>query len=154
MPMSDPVYTVSGRFGEVTVTVRADDGDALRDRLVRYLDEASVDVFLDELFTEAFLGGSEAARATRNVNRSVPVRAVSHNGPAVPQQGVPVPGPQGQSQAVSTPPPTVTYPGDCQHGQRVYIDSVVRGSQWRRWECAIQPWTRQNANSRCRAVNA
>ena len=152
MPMSDPVYTVSGRFGEVTVTVRADSYGELQQALSEQLDAVAVDVFLDELFTEAFLGASESARATRAINRGVPVQAVQ-NGPAVPQQATPVPQATPQPQVPSSPPPTVTYPGDCQHGRRIYTDSVVRGSQWRRWECPV-PWSRQTASTRCRAVNA
>lgn len=153
--MQDPVFTVSGRYGDVSLTVRADTFDDLTAQLTIGLgDTAATDVFVNELFTEAFLGSSEAARAARQVNRSVGVSAVSHSGPDVPQTTVPVPGPESHAQAQTSNPPGVTYPGDCQHGRRRYVDNTLPGQSrpWRRWECA-RPWSRQNAQTQCRAVS-
>lgn len=50
------------------------------------------------------------------------------------------------------PPPTLAYPGDCEHGQRQYKDTIARGKPWRRWECAL-PWSREIAAQRCKAIN-
>ena len=52
---------------------------------------------------------------------------------------------------VSALPPTVIYPGDCQHGARQFKDSIARGKPWQRWECAI-PWSK-DAQGRCKPVN-
>ena len=56
------------------------------------------------------------------------------------------------SNTVPEAPPLTPYPGDCPHGQRVFLDKPAKGKPWRRWECAI-PWS-PNAVGRCKAVNA
>jgi len=152
--MQDPVYTVSGRFGETSFTVRGDTWDDLSSAVaVAFNDEAVAEVFLREAIQGAFVDALDSARAVRAINDGVGATVV--NEPRnVPTQSSPQPGPhneQAQSQAAVNPP-GVTYPGNCPHGQRVYRDSMARGRPWRRWECAI-PWS-PDVQGRCRAVNA
>lgn len=78
-----------------------------------------------------------------------PVSTIGNPAP-LPQPGV-VP----QPVAAPALPPTVSYPGDCVHGARVYKDSQARGKAWQRWECA-SPWVKGNDAhnaQRCKAVN-
>lgn len=102
-------------------------------------------------FQEAYGVGASEAQALQNIQNAFP------NAQAAPTStvGQPLPAPAPASPVVPFAPPTVAYPGDCQHGQRVYVDKPARGNPWRRWECA-QPWQKgavaANA-ARCKPVN-
>jgi len=89
------------------------------------------------------------AQATATVQAAIPGTTV------IPQPtstvGQPLPQP-GAAPSPAAPPPTAPYPGDCQHGPRVYKDTIARGNPWRRWECAI-PWSKENSGQRCKPVN-
>jgi hypothetical protein len=154
--MQDPVYTVSGRFGETSFTVRADTYEDLRSNFVTVFDgeESTAEVFLKEAAQGAFSDALDSARAVRDINASVGATTVVNEPRNVPTNSSPQPGPHNEQavQQAAVNPPGVTYPGNCQHGQRVYRDSMARGRPWRRWECSI-PWS-PDVQGRCRAVNA
>ena len=106
----------------------------------------------------------DEAQAMANIQAAIPGTVVvqqSTVGQPLPQPtvaAVPAATPAQPAAAggAATAPPGVTYPGDCQHGPRVYVDRPARGKAWRRWECAT-PWkpgmTKAERDARCDAIN-
>lgn len=93
--------------------------------------------------TAPFPSVQDERQAMASINQAFPgTQPVSTVGQPLPQPGA----------AAPAAPPTLAYPGDCAHGRREYRDSVARGKQWRRWECAV-PWSKDSAAGRCKPLN-
>ena len=131
-------------------TIRGTDFAEFRSNVETLLGEGSFDRVTTS-FQDAFgVGISQAAAVVHaNFPAAAPVSTVGGVAAPVPQPGTAAEKLAAQPAAL----PGAEYPGDCAHGPRVYKDSVARGAQWRRWDCAIPYSTAAQIAGRCKAVN-
>ena len=143
--MSEPKINVSSGFnGGVSVSLRGDSGADIE----ALLTDAATSPTLTRLLQQAGILVPDQ-QGVQNVQQAFPQAA------PVSTVGQPLPTPAPWNQPVAQPgatPPGLVDPGPCAHGPRQYKDSMARGAQWRRWECAI-PWSK-GAVGRCKPVDA
>lgn len=151
--MSEAKINVSTGFsGGVSVSLRADSADELLALQAELRKAAASDAALASVVAPLVGQGQTIEQATAVVQQAFPQAApVSTVGQPLPAQPAPWT-PQPVAQPTAATPPGLVNPGPCAHGERVYKDSMARGSQWRRWECAI-PWSK-GATGRCKPVDA
>lgn len=148
-------FSVTGKAGGTLVTLRADSYQEFVANAQAALGAAEGQTYASSVFRDALLKDVPSGAATANLNKTVgPVTVVPEQPvPSVPNNVVPMP--NAQPQAVPNPP-TVPYPGDCQHGPRKYKSSQTKRGTWSRWECALDWQSGNDAYNaqRCQAVNA
>src|SRR6266705_1951921 len=136
MAKQEMAYSVTKSFH----TIRGTDPDNFRTNVEAMLGEDTFDA-IKASFQVAFEIPDSMAEAESNAKEGLPGTERSDYKKA--EQ------PKSKFQKGEEPPPTVEYPGDCQHGPRAYFSKNPRdGSPWPRWECAL-PFTRENKAERC-----
>jgi|SRR6266498_639998 len=146
---------------------RADSVAELRQLVTQLLGEGAWEPFLDGVRQDfgivTMAGAVENLQQGGLTNEQPPTSPPQQQYAQQQPQYQQVPQPQYQQQAQvqqanqqqgDVPPPTIPYPGNCAHGQRVYFANHPKtGAAWPRWECALK-WTRQNKDQRCETINA
>lgn len=143
------INVASGFNGGLSVSLRADSAVEFEQLLSEVTSNSPT---LTGLLQKAGLAVT-AQQGVANVQQAFPQAQVVNQstvGQPLPQPQI-VSTPQAQPAAAPSVPPGVTYPGDCSHGPRVYVDKPARGRAWRRFECAI-PWSK-GVEGRCAPVN-
>lgn len=150
--MSDEgkIFAITGFGGGVSVGIKADSYTEFLNLAKDVYGDSVGELFAVGVFEHLRRFAPEAT-AVASVEQSVGgvqvvTPPVSTVGAALPQ---PPAAPQGNVAPLA--PPSVPYPGDCEHGRRVYRDTKARGRDWRRWECAI-PWSK-DVQGRCAHIN-
>jgi hypothetical protein len=158
--MADKAISLGKGFnGGTQVTLYGDSFEELHKLLSPVYGEVAAKELLVAAFQDLASNFSVTAAAVSNVNAQLgPVTEVAappFQAPYTSTVGVPLAQPTAGAVPTAAPvaatPPGLNYPGNCQHGQRTYKDSMARGRAWRRWECAI-PWSK-GVEGRCTPVN-
>jgi len=140
------INVATGFNGGVSVSLRADSSAEFEALLADAKQSPTLASLLAQLPTAQDPAGVQQATAV--IQGAFPGSTVLPQ----PQSTVGQPLPQPAQSATPAAPPTAPYPGNCDHGQRVYKDTIARGAPWRRWECAI-PYSPQSKGDRCKPVN-
>src|SRR6266498_1483474 len=132
MAEQEMAYSVTKSFH----TIRGTDPDNFRTNIEAMLGEDTFDA-IKASFQTAFEIPGSMAEAEGNAKDGLPGTQETNYRKAAQ--------PKSKFQKGEEPPPTVTYPGDCEHGPRAYFSKSPKGKPWPRWECAL-PWTPQTAD--------
>jgi hypothetical protein len=151
--MSEAKINVSTGFnGGVSVSLRADNAAELLALQNELRQAAAADTALATVVAALIGQGQTVDQAVAVVQQAFPQAVpVSTVGQPLPQVAAPAPWNAPVAQPGGAIPPGLVDPGPCAHGPRQYKDSMARGSQWRRWECAI-PWSK-GVQGRCKPVD-